>query len=131
MSAASSKSELEAYRVRQHAGPHPALDAMAQAAPNIAAGGFDGEAVVPDTGRVILHFDVDSFYAQVEEVRLLLSQSSMVWMRSRPKAFLRVLLPALSSLNSHRTQHPQSPTLHRRCGTCPCAIDPWAWCKST
>ncbi|EFN52390.1 hypothetical protein CHLNCDRAFT_138846 [Chlorella variabilis] len=30
---------------------------------------MDEEAVVPDTGRVIIHFDVDAMYAQAEEVR--------------------------------------------------------------
>lgn len=72
----SQKKQREAFRVAQHAGPHPALSAAAGAAASKAQGvtasgsqaaafaaGSDAQ-LVPDTQRVILHFDVDSFYAQ-------------------------------------------------------------------
>ncbi len=68
------KRALEDFRVRQHAGPHPALAAAAAAAAGAdncaapAAAEQQAERIVPDTGRVILLFDVDSFYCQVEEV---------------------------------------------------------------
>ena len=70
------KRAIEGFRVRQHAGPRRVLAAAAAAAgapseravhPPPAASSM--EAVEHDTGRVILHFDADSFYAQVEEVR--------------------------------------------------------------
>lgn len=57
--------------MRQHAGPHPALAAAAaagSAALASTAAEQQAEQIVPDTGRVILLFDVDSFYCQVEEV---------------------------------------------------------------
>lgn len=41
----------------------------ARAAPAGQPHTMDEEAVVPDTGRVIIHFDVDAMYAQAEEVR--------------------------------------------------------------
>ncbi|KAL4422612.1 hypothetical protein ABPG75_008809 [Micractinium tetrahymenae] len=67
------KRALEDFRVRQHAGPHPALAAAAvtaSAAPSVAAAAEQqAEQIVPDSGRVILLFDVDSFYCQVEELR--------------------------------------------------------------
>lgn len=69
--APSSKQQLEAFRARQYAGPHPALAVAAQQAPLPPAHGAAGEEPLPppDTGRVVLHFDIDCFYAQVEEVR--------------------------------------------------------------
>lgn len=54
----------EQYRVQQFSGPHPALDTSAAAALD-----EDWLDVEPDTSRVVLHFDCDAFYAQVEEVR--------------------------------------------------------------
>lgn len=65
MSGSSDKKLLEAFRVRQHAGQHPAVAAAASAAAPSAA----DRVIRPDADRVILHFDADSFYAQVEEVR--------------------------------------------------------------
>lgn len=70
MSGGSDKQLLEAFRVRQHAGPHPAVAAAAAAAAHPAAQHPQAaEAIQPDEERVVLHFDADSFYAQVEEVR--------------------------------------------------------------
>lgn len=93
---ADAKRQLEAFRARQYAGPHPAVaaqqrqqasGAMAaasaqhpQAASAAAAGGARAagpaapaagpaaEPTEPDTGRCVLHLDIDCFYAQVEEV---------------------------------------------------------------
>lgn len=52
----------EAFRVLQHAGPHPAVTAARSL-------GSHHEGSLPSTegdqSRVILHFDCDSFYAQV------------------------------------------------------------------
>lgn len=67
------KRALEDFRVRQHAGTHPALAAAAAAAAvddvgPVATAEQQADSVAPDTGRVIILFDVDSFYCQVEEV---------------------------------------------------------------
>lgn len=44
--------------------------AAAAAAPGAAAAPAPpAEHIEPDTGRCVLHFDIDCFYAQVEEVR--------------------------------------------------------------
>lgn len=59
------KKAQEAFRVTQFSGPHPGLAALAN---GISAGPRSDE-VQQDRDRVILHFDVDAFYAQVEEVR--------------------------------------------------------------
>lgn len=40
------------------------------AAATAVAGSPSAELIVPNSGHCILHFDADSFYAQVEEVRL-------------------------------------------------------------
>ena len=56
--------ELQAFRVRQFAGLHPGLLAA-----GAAAGGPQDQAFPADTERVVLHFDVDCFYAQTEELR--------------------------------------------------------------
>uniref|UniRef100_A0A061RGN2 DNA polymerase iota n=1 Tax=Tetraselmis sp. GSL018 TaxID=582737 RepID=A0A061RGN2_9CHLO len=56
------KRSLEAYRISQFGSPlHSRL-----AHPSLA---IDEHPSPGDTGRVVLHFDVDAFYAQVEEVR--------------------------------------------------------------
>jgi hypothetical protein len=79
------KKAYEAFRVRQFAGPHPALQTAASALddagkaatlndPAALSGTPVGTAaadphsinLVPDHDRVILHFDVDCFYAQGE-----------------------------------------------------------------
>ena len=58
--------QLQGFRAAQYGGPHPAA-AAAQGGPAGHAAG--GEAIVPDSDRVVLHFDVDCFYCQVEESR--------------------------------------------------------------
>ena len=63
------KSAYEAYRVKQFASPHPA--AQAQSNPWGLAGGLEQELVgiEADRDRVIIHFDVDAFYAQVTSAK--------------------------------------------------------------
>jgi hypothetical protein len=58
------KKALEAFRVRQFAGPHPALAADATGEQLGAPVDPLGMQLVPDHERVIIHFDVDCFYAQ-------------------------------------------------------------------
>jgi hypothetical protein len=59
------KKAFEQYRVAAFAAPHPAHNAAAASeARTTAAGAAGGEAIQPDTQRVILHFDVDCFYSQ-------------------------------------------------------------------
>lgn len=58
------KKAVEAFRVRQFAGPHPALSAGASASAQPAGADPLGVQLVPDHERVIIHFDVDCFYAQ-------------------------------------------------------------------
>lgn len=65
---ASEKRELEAFRRAQFAGPHATLASRPHSSP-AAVPDAATEDITPDTDRVILHFDVDSFYAQVEEIR--------------------------------------------------------------
>jgi hypothetical protein len=79
------KRAYEAFRVRQFAGPHPALqlpsnppgvadeaatlnDSAALSGAQVGTAAADPRSVslVPDHDRVILHFDVDCFYAQGE-----------------------------------------------------------------
>ncbi len=81
------KKAREAFRVQQFGGPHPALQAAAAedslagikaaeasaqtaaaagAAPAVDAGDPLNINLVPDHERVVLHFDVDCFYAQGE-----------------------------------------------------------------
>jgi hypothetical protein len=80
---------LHAFRQAQFSGPHPAIAAAQQrqqqhyhvqqqggsgcsqaaAAAGPAQAGDHSAGIVPDGSRVILHFDADSFYAQVEEGR--------------------------------------------------------------
>ncbi len=57
---ADEKAQRERFRALQHGQPHPAL----QQHPG-EHGEEDWLDCEPDTGRVILHFDVDCFYAQV------------------------------------------------------------------
>lgn len=74
---AAAQSQLPGFRARQYAGPHPALAAQQQpeqqagggAPADAAAAAAGAEHIEPDSGRCVLHFDVDCFYAQVEEVR--------------------------------------------------------------
>ena len=61
------KRRREAFRVSQHSGPHPALVAS-QARQNASVVG-PGTVLNDPNSRVILHFDADAFYAQVEELR--------------------------------------------------------------
>lgn len=73
------KRQLEEFRARQFTGPHPALapglqpqqqaGATATAAPGGSGAAAAAEQVAPDTGRCVLHLDVDCFYCQAEEVR--------------------------------------------------------------
>jgi len=53
------KKSYEAFRLRQFAQPHPALQAAQSAADTQAL-----EDVEPDRNRIILHFDCDCWYAQ-------------------------------------------------------------------
>ena len=98
-SMAEAQRQLEAFRVRQYGGPHPAVAAQQQqqqqaegvevaaapggVAPPAAAqrAAPPSEHIEPDTGRCVLHFDIDCFYAQVEEVRRVSRRVSRGWMR--------------------------------------------------
>lgn len=64
------KRAAEAFRVKQHAGTHPAR-LLVPASPHQAPLGTQPclKYPAPDTDRVILHFDADCFYAQCEELR--------------------------------------------------------------
>ena len=55
------KQAREHFRVAQYSAAHPALTAVGLTA-------ADTE-VATDTSRTVVHFDVDAFYAQAEEVR--------------------------------------------------------------
>ena len=65
----------EDFRLRQHGGPHPLLarDVSSTAAATAAAPVVVAPpppALTPsDARRVVVHFDVDAFYCQVEELR--------------------------------------------------------------
>ncbi|KAK3269378.1 hypothetical protein CYMTET_22178, partial [Cymbomonas tetramitiformis] len=63
-----SKKGLEDFRRRQFAGPNVVCGSSDEILNNTATttGPTKG---LPDARRVIIHFDVDAFYAQVEEVR--------------------------------------------------------------
>mmetsp|Transcript_8277 Transcript_8277/g.14930 ORF Transcript_8277/g.14930 Transcript_8277/m.14930 type:complete len:481 (-) Transcript_8277:439-1881(-) len=68
------RKELEAFRVSQHSLPLAQQQRMFQnrTGVNGASAGARPTALAaptPDVDRVILHFDVDAFYAQTEEVR--------------------------------------------------------------
>lgn len=77
---AGGRRDLEAsFRARQYAGPHvavaaaqPLAEASPAALPSVeapAAATAAAERIQPDVDRVVIHFDADCFYAQVEEVR--------------------------------------------------------------
>jgi hypothetical protein len=66
------KSAHEAYRVRQYASPHPAIEALNSICGP--AGGLELVGTEPDKDRVIVHFDVDAFYAQVSSAELGIGQ---------------------------------------------------------
>eukprot|EP00775_Hariotina_reticulata_P008320 gene8320-8505_t len=74
------KKGLEAFRVLQFSGPHPAAATLKERPASPAcqhdirsSNVYDGDAqapdMVPNYDRIVVHIDVDCFYAQVEEVR--------------------------------------------------------------
>ena len=118
-----SQRELEAFRARQYSGPHPAMQNAAAAASAASAAAVAGEAaaavppgangapsggaIAPDTARIIIHFDADQFYAQVEEVS---DQGAVSRMQPPPSNLPSRLthLPAL--LGPHRSRLPLPPS---------------------
>jgi hypothetical protein len=60
------KQGLEDFRHRQFALPHPGLTHHGALHTSTAATkDLNGADIVPDVDRVVIHFDVDCFYAQV------------------------------------------------------------------
>lgn len=65
---AATKLEVEAFRVASHVHVHAALE-WAYAAAQQPQPPPAEQPMPPDTGRVIIHLDMDAFYSQVEELR--------------------------------------------------------------
>ena len=64
------KQLAEDFRVRQHAGPHPLRgDPSTTASASTIIAPPPPPLTPEQTRRVIVHFDVDCFYCQVEELR--------------------------------------------------------------
>jgi DNA polymerase iota len=67
--ATADKRAREAWRVQQFSTPHPAAVVHSAAAAGARTTSPQASPAAPDHERVVLHIDVDCFYAQVEEAR--------------------------------------------------------------
>jgi hypothetical protein len=95
---------------------------VASAKPPGASPAPSGGAIAPDTGRVVIHFDADQFYAQVEEVS---GQGAVSHMQLPPDSSPRNRTTCTALLVPHCTcQPPSAPSPRAAAGAGPFAARP-------